>query len=180
MNRQTQLFDLVRNKKPKHVIEIGTWTGKRALEFMAVSNCYYTGFDLFEDATPEINKAELNAKRPSSIASVGKAIEQAGFNKFCLIRGNTHETLPDYFSSMYGSWEPFDFAYIDGGHSIATMENDYRWITQNIEEGGTIILNGWYDPQPEGFGCNFIDGEVLPSTDKKWGKYDIHLLKVDK
>ena len=176
MNRYTQLLDMVRDKKPRHVIEIGTWNGKRAMEFMAVSNCYYTGFDLFEDATPETDKAEFNVKRPCSIANAGKAIEKAGFSRFCLIRGNTNQTLPEYFEKEQ---PPFDFAFIDGGHSIATIENDYRWIAQNIEEGGTIILDDWYDPELEGFGCNFIEGEVLPSNDVT-PKGKVHLLRVDK
>ena len=174
MNRYHQLMDIVREKMPKHVIETGTWKGKRAKEFMALTNCYYTGFDLFEDASPETDKQEFNVKRPISIADAGKSIEMAGFSKFCLIRGNTHETLPEYFANDH---QPFDFAFIDGGHSIATIENDFRYIAANIEKGGTIILDDWYDPAVDGFGCNFIDGEVLPSKDVT-SKGKVHLLRV--
>jgi predicted O-methyltransferase YrrM len=176
MNRHRQLVDIIREKKPKHVIETGTCTGNRALTFMAVTNCYYTGFDLFEDATPESDKKELNVKRRASIANTGKAIEMAGLHKFCLIRGNTNKTLQEYFE---GDPQPFDFAFIDGGCSIATIENDFRWLVGNIEKGGTIIIDSWYEPVIEGFGCNFIDGQVLPSTDKRLKDHTIHLLRVD-
>jgi predicted O-methyltransferase YrrM len=174
MNRHRQLVDIIREKKPQHVIETGTWIGNRALTFMAVTNCYYTGFDLFEEATPETIEKELNSKRRCSLADTGRVIETAGFHKFCLIRGDTNKTLQEYFE---GEPAPFDFAFIDGGHSMATIENDFRWLAGNIEKGGTIILDSWYEPAIEGFGCNFIDGEVLPSEDKAMSG-TVHMLRV--
>lgn len=173
MNRYRQLFELVRDIRPKHVIEIGTWNGKRAMEMMAVSDCYYTGFDLFEDATKETDLKEFNVKSHNGMVNVAKSIETAGFNKFCLIRGNTNETLEEYFKKS----DPFDFAFIDGGHSKETIQNDFQWISDNIDDGGTIILDDWYEPELEGLGCNFIQGEVLPSTDRT-SKGIVHLLKV--
>ena len=74
MVRYKSLIEIVRDTKPRHVVEIGTWDGKRAVEFMAVSNCYYTGFDLFEevgttfthDATPtEITIANILTQQES-------------------------------------------------------------------------------------------------------------------
>lgn len=174
MSRYRQLLELVRDIKPKHVIEIGTWNGKRAIEMMAVSNCYYTGFDLFEEATQETDLKEFNVKPHHGLVDVGKSIEMAGFNKFCLIRGDTKEQLPKYFNN---GAETFDFAFIDGGHSAETIESDFRWISDNIDDGGTIILDDWYDPELEGLGCNFVHGEVLPSTDRT-SKGIVHLLKV--
>lgn len=174
MNRYRQLLEIVRDLKPKHIIEIGTWNGKRAIEMMAVSNCYYTGFDLFEEATKESDEKEFNVKAHNGMINVAKSIETAGFSKFCLIRGNTNETLKTYFENPHS----FDFAFIDGGHSVETIENDFKWISDNIDDGGTIIINGWYDPPLEGLGCNFVKGEVLPSTDKT-KKGIVHLLKVE-
>jgi len=176
MNRYRQLLELVRDKKPKHVIEIGTWDGKRAIEMMAVSNCYYTGFDLFEKMTKEIDKKELNVKPHNSLVDVGKYIENAGFSKFCLIRGNTNELLKPYFEN---GAEPFDFCFIDGGHSVKTIKNDYKWISKYIDKDGTIIIDDYYDPELEGFGCNFLkdEGEVLPSKDKTPNGI-VHLLKI--
>jgi len=174
MSRYRQLLEMVRDIKPEHVIEIGTWNGKRAIEMMAVSNCYYTGFDLFEEATKETDLKEFNVKRHNNMVDVAKSVQTAGFSKFCLIRGNTNETLGRYFKN---GAEPFDFAFIDGGHSKETIENDFRLIAANIQKGGTIILDDWYEPELEGLGCNFIDGEVLPSMDRT-SKGIVHLLKV--
>jgi len=196
MSRYRQLLELVRDKKPKHVIEIGTWDGKRAIEMMAVSNCYYTGFDLFEEATKEIDKKEHNVKSHNSLVDVGKYIENAGFSKFCLIRGNTNEIFPvtaigSCISSVCVGSEPwrteengfrfqcFDFAFIDGGHSVKTIKNDYEWVSKNIDKDGTIIIDDYYDPELEGFGCNFLKGkgEILPSKDKTPHGI-VHFLKI--
>ena len=175
MSRYNQLLDIVRSIRPNHIVEIGTWNGRRAAQMMAMSNAYYTGFDLFDEASEEIDKEEANVKSHEELIQVAKSFEMAGFSKFNLIRGNTNETLDKW------DVEPFDFAFIDGGHSVKTIQNDYEWIAQNIDKGGTIILDDWYDPERKGFGCNFLEGEgeVLPSTDKIKGVGKIHLLRVD-
>lgn len=176
MSRYRQLLEIVRDTKPKHVIEIGTWSGKRAMEFMAVSDCYYTGFDLFEEATKDSDRKEFNVKPHHSLVDAGRAIESAGFSKFCLIRGDTHETLEKHFEN---GAEPFDFCFIDGGHSIKTIKNDYKWMSENIDKGGMIVIDDYYDPRVEGFGCNFLveEGEVLESKDTT-GMGIVHLLKI--
>ena len=173
MSRYNQLIDIVRDLKPHHIVEIGTWNGRRAVQMMAVSNAYYTGFDLFEEASPETDKVELNVKSHEELVAVGKSMEVAGFSKFNLISGNTNETLDKW------DIEPFDFAFIDGGHSVETIKNDYEWVAQNIDRGGTIILDDWYAPAKDGQGCNFLEdeGEVLSSTDETLGG-TVHLLRV--
>lgn len=174
MSRYKRLLEIVRDEQPKHIVEIGAWNGKRAIEMMAVSNAYYTGFDLFEDATEETDKKEFNVKQHQSLVDVGKSIETAGFSKFSLIRGNTNKTLWET------KIEPFDFCFIDGGHSVETIQNDYEWVAQNISTGGTIILDDFYDPELGGLGCNFLEekGRVLTPRDRTTKGY-VHLLRID-
>jgi len=173
--RYKDLLDIVRELNPYHVVEIGTWNGKRAAEFMAVSNCEYTGFDLFEDATKETDKHEYNVKPHNNIIDVASRLEGLGFHNFTLVKGNTNDTLREWPKSN------FDFAYIDGGHSIETIKNDFDFIYENIDEGGTIVLDDYYFPEIEGMGCNFLEdmGEVIKSTDKTDQGF-VYLLKVIK
>ena len=156
MNRYFKLVELVREAQPKHIVEIGTWNGKRATEMLAVSDAYYTGFDLFEEANDTTDKEELNVKNHEDMVDVAKKIEMVGFNKFSLIRGNTRETLPKWIES--DDFQPFDFAFIDGGHSVETIKSDYENIKKAITPGGIIVLDDYYIPEYEGFGCNFIEG----------------------
>ena len=166
MSRYAKLFELVCERKPKHVVEIGTWNGKRAVEFMGAINCYYTGFDLFEDADKDSDERELNVKRHFEVTEVGKYIERAGFTRFQLIRGDTRKTLKEWVNKI----PAFDFAFIDGGHSIETIESDFNHIRENIEPGGLIVLDDYYDPELVGFGCNQvikdIEHEVLRFSDR--------------
>ena len=164
-NRYKVLLDIVREAQPYHVVEIGTWNGKRACEFMAVTDCFYTGFDLFEEANRDLDAQELNVKAHNEIVEVAKRIEMAGLSKFALFRGNTRETLPDWIDNHY---KPFDFAFIDGGHSVETIKSDFDYIYENIDDGGIIILDDYYKPEVEGFGCNFLEdkGEVIDTGDR--------------
>jgi predicted O-methyltransferase YrrM len=165
VNRYFKLVELVKELQPKHIVEVGTWNGKRATEMLAVSNAYYTGFDLFEEATPDTDEEEMNVKPHAEMVEIAKRIESCGFNKFKLIRGNTRETLPKWIES--DDFQPFDFAFIDGGHSVETIKSDYEHIKKAISPGGVIVLDDYYIPEFEGFGCNFIDdGEVLNWVDR--------------
>lgn len=176
MNRYYTLLELVRDLQPKHVVEIGAWNGKRACEFMAVSNCFYTGFDLFEDATKETDAEELNVKAHAELVEVAKRIEMAGLNRFALHRGDSKVTVPKWIAS--DEFQPFDFAFIDGGHSVETINSDFRAIKEAISPGGVIILDDHYTPENEGFGCNHIDGELLEPADN-YTEGKVRLLRVD-
>lgn len=185
MNRYVQLFDIVNELQPKHAVEIGTWTGKRAAEWYAATNCIYTGFDLFEDGSKENDEEEFNVKGHTVMVDVARSMEMTGIGKYKLIRGNTRIVLPKMVvggeitdPDIY--WMPnFDFCFIDGGHSKETIENDFDWVYANIDEGGTIILDDHYTPEQDGFGCNLIDGEVLPPGDSvSFGK--VSLMRVVK
>lgn len=150
------------------------WNGDRAIEMAQAALIYnekvhYTGFDLFEDATPETNAAELNAKRNWSLHDVWQklnAFRQAnpGFT-FELVKGNTRVTLRGSLCA--------DFVYIDGGHSVETIRNDY----EATKLCPVVVFDDYYRPDADGrccdltkFGANAIvdeiDGaEVLPSED---------------
>ena len=164
MNRYATLHNIVLEIQPEHVVEIGTWNGDRAADFMGTSNCYYTGFDLFEEASQETDEKEYNVKKHFEVAEVAQALQRKGFTKYMLVRGDTNETLANT------TVEPFDFCFIDGGHSEDTIKNDFDWVYENIQPGGTIILDDYYTPKQAGLGCNFLieeyELEILEPTDR--------------
>lgn len=110
------------------IIEIGVWNGGRAMRMAEAAfkggakNVKYIGFDLFDQATPEINLRELNAKPNQTLDKVRGRLDwfkasHPGFT-FTLVKGNTNKTLA-------GMEFLVDFVYIDGGHSVETIANDY-------------------------------------------------------
>jgi precorrin-6B methylase 2 len=175
MKRYRKLFDIVKELQPQHIVEIGTWQGKRACEWMGITDCIYTGFDLFEEATKAIDSAELNVKSHTEVSEVGLQLEAVGFVKFQLIRGNTKTTLPLWIEKI----PPFDFAFIDGGHSVETIKSDFEHIKKHIQPGGTIIIDDYYEPEMVGFGCNFLkdEGELIDGSDN-FAKGKIHMLRI--
>ena len=78
--RYHQLAVLIREYKPKRIVEVGTWNGGRAIEmalaaFENSKRVHYTGFDLFEDATFEIDRKEQNTKPHNNFDAVKKRLE---------------------------------------------------------------------------------------------------------
>ena len=66
--RYTQIQRIISKYKPRSIIEIGTFNGERAAQMLTKAHQYnsevsYYGYDLFEEATPETDKAEFNVKK---------------------------------------------------------------------------------------------------------------------
>ena len=130
--RYKQLADIIRQYQPAKVVETGTWIGQRAIEMALASfenrdDFHYIGYDLFEDGSEELNKKELNAKKIVVFEDIKKHLnsfkdkmkkEKKKTFTFELIKGDTNTTLKDNLKA--------DLAYIDGGHSTATVQNDYN------------------------------------------------------
>jgi predicted O-methyltransferase YrrM len=167
--RYRQLIDLVQSVQPKRILEIGTWNGKRAIEMHDVSlNSYYVGVDLFEDGNQSIDAIENNVKKRCDARQVAMDMIQAGITRFSLYKGFSREKLPEVLDDF--GQESMDLVFIDGGHSIATISEDFQWAKQLVSKNGFILLDDYYDGvDTEIWGCNqVVDGiphEVLPLRD---------------
>lgn len=171
--RYSRLAEIINLQRPRQVIEIGTWSGERAIELIAAGvavrpDVHYLGFDLFEQGTPALNERELNVKHPTKIGKVEKRLQD--FTDcfpsppykltFQLLAGDTRDTLP-------GMVPPFPwgetFVFIDGGHSIETIRNDY----DAVKQAAVIVFDDYYTPDDRGgwtnideFGCNRLVDEI--------------------
>jgi predicted O-methyltransferase YrrM len=158
LNRYAQLLDLIAKHKPFRILEVGTWNGARACELIGEAlkhrpEVTYTGFDLFEDATPETDAAESNVKRHFTLEQVDDRLRQFCHGKpvlYELVKGNTRETL--HRQTWYA-----DFVWLDGGHSIDTIASDY----QALKHCQTVAFDDYYTNDEQGrgidtsvFGCN--------------------------
>lgn len=162
MNRYDQLLTIIDLIQPKSIIETGVFNGINAIRMIQRAEQYhpkitYTGFDLFEDATAETDAVEYNVKKHCGIEAVGAKIQKHCPNAFVILfKGDTKKTLPDMVADM---------AFIDGGHSVETIANDY----ERLRSCSTVVFDDYYSPNPNGacpditkVGCNFIKGLVLP------------------
>ena len=182
--RYGQLLTLIKHYNPKSVIETGTWNGGRAIQmaeaaFLNQDEFTYTGFDLFEDASAETDELELNTKQHNSLENVTQRLETYKEKKaqegktfhFELIKGNTNVTLKN---KKYSA----DVAYLDGGHSIETVKNDY----ENIE-ADVVIFNSFFSEDKEGkkpderhCGTNTVVQEIINGIKDEQLKYRVKIL----
>ena len=174
--RNAMIPEIVANYKFDNILEIGTWSGARAIKIASalfeagLKKVHYTGFDLFEEATKEDDEAEKNVKKHYSEAEVkGYFTDFAQTAKkngktftFCLIKGNTRETLKLLKNKDYCNTHNIkpQFAYIDGGHSVETVRSDYALL----KHLPVILFDDFYTPDGNGdvgpdttkFGCNEV------------------------
>lgn len=182
MSRYNQLLQVIDLFRPQTICETGVWNGHNAIRMIKQAEQYnklgevsYYGFDLFEDATPETDSKEFNVKPHNSCADVGKLIREHTNTALCLIKGDTNKTLGGVCLTDFTQ---FDLAFIDGGHSIDTIRNDYH----KLRDSKVIILDDYYTHDEEGkcpdiekFGCNRLLHEirrphvVLPLRDRVAG-----------
>ena len=181
MNRYRQISTILSIERPKSILEVGTWNGYRAIEMMtAAKGEVYYGFDLFELGTKELDKVEFNAKPRQNIERVMNTLE--GRFLFWLFPGNSQKTLPKFLQE-HGA-NSVDFAYIDGGHSVETIESDWRNISQIVKPNGLIIFDDYYTDGPdiEKVGCNktveHLTHEIFPVADPVVGGGKVQLVSV--
>jgi len=173
--RYIQLLDAVRQKQPTAILEVGTWSGTRALEMLnLVPKATYYGFDLFEEATVETDRQEMNVKPHYYMEKVWDKLE--GYDVH-LYKGNTRETLKTFD-------KPVDFVWLDGGHSIETIQSDWDNIKRVLMPDAWVFFDDYYTGgiDTNRMGCNKIvenlKHEVLPEKDYVMGGGFVQMCRV--
>ncbi len=139
----------------------------------------YYGFDLFEDGTPELDKLEFNAKPRQTLEAVSNRLK--GKINFELFKGNSKETL-SLFLDEFGE-NSVDFAYIDGGHSVETIQSDWDCVSKAVKPGGLVIFDDYYVGRDTSeVGANEVvknlKHELLPQIDPVVGGGGVQLVLV--
>lgn len=206
LRRYEQLSAELSRMTCRDLVEIGTWNARRAQELANAAlrrnpAVTYQGFDLFELLTAEELEAELS-KQPPSKAEVeatlsGFAQAVAGRGRlvssrrrtfgFALHMGYTRETLPE-FRSQHPDFRA-QFIFIDGGHKIETIENDWTHCSEFLDRSGALFLDDYYGDLElaRSFGCNELiarlrdepqwDVSILPVVDET-AIGDVQIAKV--
>jgi len=139
--RYNHLVEMIGFYKPKTLLETGTWNGERAIQLCLAAlqaspePIYYTGYDLFEDGSKELDDLEFNSKANTAIELVRKKLvrlkELHQRFDYQLIKGDTRETMKHH---------KVDFAYLDGGHSIETAANDFN----NVKGSKVVVMDDYF------------------------------------
>lgn len=189
--RYEHLVKIVDKYKCRRIMEIGTWNGNHALRMLETAKKHwhpkqieYYGFDLFEDIEDKQIEEEFS-KKPPPYNKMKEKLEQTG-TKIKLYKGDTMNTLPNVISDL----PKMDFIFIDGGHSLKTVENDWNYSKELMHDKTFVIFDDYWDRDDAG--CrrivNSLDKkeflvEILKPTDKfkkDWGTLRINFVKVMK
>lgn len=191
--RYTQIFKIIKKAKPRRIMEVGTWNGNRAWQMIQLAQKYYLpeeveyyGFDLFEGMTEEVYKQE-KSKWPPAMAEVKEKLEATGAKIF-LFAGDTLEALP----SVTPKLPKMDFIFIDGGHSLKTIANDWFWSEKLMDKKATLIFDDYWLGRTDA-GCKVtvdnlnrekFEVKILSKTDHfdntDFGRLAIKLVRVRK
>lgn len=152
-NRYDYLYQTIDEIKPSRIMEIGAFNGTQAEKMIIRAKLYhsqveYYGFDLFVQA-PDFEFSKLGVR---SLDNVLGRLKRTGA-KIVLVEGNTKDTLPSFES------DPMDMIFIDGGHSIATVQNDFVNSARLLAKDGRILLDDYYPDHPE-MGCKTLVDSV--------------------
>ena len=202
--RYKQINLIIDYLKPASIVEIGTWNGNRAIDIAGAAlrhhaHVHYWGFDLFEHGAVDQDQRELNVKPHIALKEVHAKLESfkeghPGLS-FNLIRGDSRRTLhqpelPFWFNRNTGrpvQLTEADLVFIDGGHSIETVENDFY----SLSNCKNILMDDYYSPCDRGlcpdiekFGCNHLIENmphwVLPVRDRVAGGGLVQIVALGK
>jgi hypothetical protein len=159
--RYAELIDRYVGLRVRKMIEVGVWRGDRSSLFLALNPALedYVGFDLFQDITRDQYAAEsMGTCFPEQFDVVLARLHAARSARttVTLVRGNTHDTLPAFVSSRRERL--YDFALIDGGHSVETITNDWQSTERVLTEQGTCIFDDYYLERDDMGAKRLIDG----------------------
>lgn len=186
--RYYQLIDLIDEHKPETIIEVGTHHGDRACGMIEAaldhhpSGVSYTGYDLFDLNSEDVHRRERWTRPRVKLNDVQNRLEDmrkqfAGAFEFSLIAGDTRDTLPI---------RAVDFAFIDGGHSIETIQSDY----DRLKQSQVVVLDDYYSRDHTGAcadvtktGCNSLvrslkNTTVLPIANLIAGGGEVRMVSV--
>jgi len=147
LSRYEHLIELAVKAQPRSLLEIGVWRGDRGEQFLSSIPTLgdYVGLDLFEGMDSQtFTQESMGRCYPTSVAEVETRLLRARRNPSAtvrLVRGRTDATMPVLARERPAS---FDFIYLDGGHSLETVESDWTFSVQLIRPGGIVVFDDYY------------------------------------
>jgi predicted O-methyltransferase YrrM len=187
--RYRYLFEAIQETEARNILEVGVWNGKRALQMIecareSAGDVFYYGYDLFEDLSDSEYASEFS-KRPPHEAEVRALLSRTGA-QVTLFRGNTLTTLPATVPTL----PKMDFIFIDGGHSVKTIQNDWDQCEKLMHERTVVIFDDYWRNRTDGGAKPIVDAidtnrftiEILPIIDRfnnaDFGKLEISFAKI--
>lgn len=145
MEYKKYLLSLLQEKPISKILEIGVYRGDFAVKMLETvrhkseTSITYVGIDLFELMNDEILKNENSLIAPS-MRDVEKSIkDRCPYANITLYQGFSVDILPNIDLSK------FDLIYVDGGHSVITINEEWKIISKNITDNCIVVFDDYYE-----------------------------------
>ena len=127
---QTFMFDFVKEKQPRSILEIGFNAGHSACCFL--------------NASPRANLVAFDICIWGTEQPAAEALSK--YFDIELVKGDSTETVPEYMQSHD---DTFDFVFVDGGHRGDTPYLDIANTKDRVNPGGYILIDNMEEPPVE-------------------------------
>lgn len=142
--------------KPFNIMEIGVHQGERSREMLREANrhgrhrVHFFAFDLFEEWNPEKNAAEYGKPAPPLKSQSYRQLlfGFANLKHLRICRGDSAIMLPQIIAEL----PKMHVIFVDGGHSLETINSDLTHALTLLDTGGVMILDDYY-PDKLDVGC---------------------------
>ena len=165
-DRKRYVLKYIRKYECVNILEIGVFNGNFAYRMLTTAkkispsrHINYVGVDLFEaNFSKTIAKSEVSLT-PKNKLHVEEYLKIPGVS-VSLFEGYSSDILPNLVQGI-----KFDLIIIDGGHSYATVQNDFENSLNLLHQKGAIIFDDYTNHRgivSGGFGIN----QVINNLDK--------------
>ena len=122
---------------------------------------------MFENLSSEILDKEFS-KQPPYMEVVRAELSKIGA-KIALYKGDTKKIFPEIISSL----PKMDFIFIDGGHSLETIQNDWNYAKRLMHSGTVVVFDDYWPervdagakPTVDSIDRSIYDVKILPEFD---------------
>tara|TARA_B100000965_G_C19297254_1_gene628576 strand:- start:106 stop:735 length:630 start_codon:yes stop_codon:yes gene_type:complete len=161
LNSANILMSEIEKYKPLNVLEVGVFQGVTSrnicekLKIIHGDNFSFTGIDLFEDTSKDLDKKEMTSKHNklsnplkhllfniilkkdlNSLDAVNSLLKKFGA-RIKLLKGLSEIQFTKF------DLEKIDFVFLDGGHSYETVRKDLDLIITKLKKGKIIICDDY-------------------------------------
>lgn len=142
--RYQHLLRALQRCRPLNIMEVGVYNGDNALKMILMASSLqsgkrvnYHGFDFF--GSPLRDEYDF-APDQLGMGSVSGRLRTTGAG-IHLISGDSRETLPEFIKFHI----LMDFVFIDGGHSLETVQSDWDCVRKILKRGSVVCFDDYWD-----------------------------------
>jgi predicted O-methyltransferase YrrM len=122
------LYDSVIEKKPKNILEIGTWKGGGSTYYLSAAAYEYDGFLFTIEPDPSFYNYALRLYQQDPLKELR--------NRICFLFGESHQIIPNLLS--LGT---FDYIFFDGKEDPDQTIREFNMLAPCIKPGLTIAMH---------------------------------------